>query len=343
MLPLHARDCWFLTGPTASGKSAVAVELARRIGAEIISLDSMALYRGMDIGTAKPTPEQRRNVPHRLIDVIEPHEEYSLAQYVAAAEDCVQEIIGRGWPALFVGGTPLYLKGLLRGIFEGPPADWALRHRLADEARREGSETLHRRLTEVDAGAAARLHPNDTRRLIRALEVYEKTGRPISQLQRQFEIGRPAEQCRVFVLDWPKPELHERIDRRVETMFAAGLVDEVRRLLGKMGTGTSPDANPATCAGRGSEPVPIFPKPLGKTARQAVGYREVIEHLEGRRGLPETIALVRQHTRQLAKRQNTWFRSLSECRFVALSGQVDAAETAERIVSAGGARHECRG
>ena len=343
MLPLHARDCWFLTGPTASGKSAVAVELARRIGAEIISLDSMALYRGMDIGTAKPTPEQRRNVPHHLIDIIEPHEEYSLAQYVAAAEDCVREIIGRGRLALFAGGTPLYLKGLLRGIFQGPPADWALRHRLAEEARREGSETLHRRLTEVDAGAAARLHPNDTRRLIRALEVYEKTGRPISELQRQFAIGRPAEDCRVFVLDWPKPELHERIDRRVETMFAAGLVDEVRRLLGKMGTGASPDPNIATCAGRGSEPVPIFPKPLGKTARQAVGYREVIEHLEGRRGLPETIALVQQHTRQLAKRQNTWFRSLSECRFVALSGQVDAAETAERIVSVGCARHECRG
>jgi tRNA dimethylallyltransferase len=149
------------------------------------------------------------------------------------------------------------------------------------------------------------------------------------------------------VLDWPKPELHARIDRRVEVMFAAGLVDEVRQLFGKMGTGTSPEANPATCAGRGSEPVPIFPlilpKPLGKTAGQAVGYREVIEHLEGRRSLPETIALVQQHTRQLAKRQSTWFRSLSECRFIAVSGPVDAAETAERIESAGGTRHECRG
>jgi len=342
MLPLHARDCWFLTGPTASGKSAVGVELARRIGAEIISLDSMALYRGMDIGTAKPAPEQRRNVPHHLIDIIEPHEEYSLAQYVAAAEECVREIIGRGRPALFVGGTPLYLKGLLRGIFEGPPADWTLRHRLAEEARRGGSETLHRRLMEVDAGAAARLHPNDTRRLIRALEVCEKTGRPISELQRQFEVGRPAEQCRVFVLDWPKPELHDRIDRRVETMFAAGLVDEVRRLLGKMGTGASSDANLVTSAGCGSEPGPIFPKPLSKNARQAVGYREVIEHIEDRRGLSETIALVQQHTRQLAKRQSTWFRSLSECRFVAVSGQVDAAETAERIESVGCALPECR-
>jgi len=335
MLPLHSRYCWFLSGPTASGKSAVGVELAQRIGAEIISLDSMALYRSMDIGTAKPTPEQRRRVPHHLIDILQPHEEYSLAQYVVAAEDCVREIISRGRSALFVGGTPLYLKGLLRGIFEGPPADWELRHRLAEEARLEGSEMLHRRLTEVDAGAAARLHPNDTRRLIRALEVYEKTGRPISELQRQFEIGRAAEDCRVFVLDWPKPELHARIDHRVEAMFATGLVDEVRRLLGKMGTGTSPDANSASCAGCGSEPVPIFPKPLGKTAGQAVGYREVIEHLKGRSGLPETIALVQQHTRQLAKRQNTWFRSLSECRFIAVSGPVDAAETAERIVSAG--------
>lgn len=161
-----ARDCWFLTGPTAAGKSAVGVELARRIGAEIVSLDSIALYRGMDIGTAKPTPQQRLAVSHHLIDVLDPSEEYSLAQYVEAANSCVAEIAGRGRKALFLGGTPLYLKAMLRGIFQGPPADWVLRHRLADEARQHGGQWLHEQLTRVDPAAASRLHANDARRLI---------------------------------------------------------------------------------------------------------------------------------------------------------------------------------
>jgi tRNA dimethylallyltransferase len=303
-----ARYCWFLTGPTAAGKSAVGVALAKRIDAEIVSMDSMALYRGMDIGTAKPTAEQRREVPHHLIDVIDPWEEFSLAQYVAAAGQRVGEIAGRGRQSLFVGGTPLYLKGLLRGIFEGPPADWELRRRLAEEAERHGQQWLQRRLAEIDPAAAERLHPNDTRRLIRAIEVYEKTGVPISQLQRQFEVGRPAEQCRVFVLDWPRPELHARIERRVAEMFAAGLVEEVCGLLS-------------------------IGRPLSRTARQAVGYREVIEHLEGRHTLDETIELVARHTRQLAKRQSTWFRSLSECRFIPVSGQVSPEEVAQRIMA----------
>ena len=303
-------DGWFLTGPTAAAKSAVAIELAQRIDAEILSLDSMALYRGMDIGTAKPTAEQRRAVPHHLIDVLEPHEEYSLAQYVEAAGRCVAEIAARGRQALFVGGTPLYLKGLLRGIFQGPPADWELRRRLADQSRQHGAEWLHRQVARTDPVAAARLHPNDTRRLIRALEVHQKTGRPISQWQRQFDTGRSAADCRVFVLDWPKPQLYARIERRVEEMFADGLVDEVRRLL----------------AG---------PKPMSRTARQAVGYREVVEHLEGRRDLNETVARVQRHTRQLAKRQFTWFRSLGECRFVPVSNPLMPAEVAERIAAEG--------
>ncbi|MCD4728490.1 MAG: tRNA (adenosine(37)-N6)-dimethylallyltransferase MiaA, partial [Pirellulales bacterium] len=311
-------DCWFLSGPTASGKSAVGVELARRIGAEIVSLDSMALYRGMDIGTAKPTEAQRHGVPHHLIDVIEPWEEYSLSKYVEAAERITAEIVGRGRRTLFVGGTPLYLKGLLRGIFRGPPADWQLRRRLADQSQEHGGDWLHRRLLEVDPASAARLHPNDTRRLIRALEVFEKTGHPISELQRQFDAGRPAEECRVFVLDWPRDELYARIERRVEEMFAAGLVDEVRRLLAR---------GPLSQRERGDI--------LSRTARQAVGYREAIEHLEGRRGLAETIELVRRHTRQLAKRQMTWFRGLSECRFVTVSGRLDATELAGQIAMLG--------
>ncbi len=284
--------------------------MAGLIDAELISLDSMALYRGMDVGTAKPTPEQRARVPHHLLDVIEPQEEYSVAQYVEAAEQCVKEIQGRGRQPLFVGGTPLYLKALLRGLFDGPPADPELRERLQEEARRLGSDALHRRLAKVDPAAAQRLHPNDTRRLIRALEVFEKTGRPISEFQRQFDTGLAAEQCRAFVLDWPRAELHVRIDRRVERMFAGGLVEEVRGLL---------------AAGR----------PLSKTARQAVGYRETLEHLEGLRGLEETVKLVQTRTRQLARRQETWFRSLSECRFVPLTGEVDPLVIAGQIRAAG--------
>jgi tRNA dimethylallyltransferase len=359
---INTRDCWFLTGPTASGKTAVGVALARRIGAEIVSMDSMALYRGMDIGTAKPSARQRQAVRHHLLDVLEPHADYSLAQYLAAAAAAVAEIRGRGREVLFVGGTPLYLKGLLRGIFAGPTADWELRRRLLDEAREKGPLWLHGRLLAVDPAAAQRLHPNDTRRLLRAIEVFEKTGQPISRLQKQFDVGRPADQCRVFVLDWPAAQLAARIDRRVEAMFAAGLVEEVRVAFRsfRSAKGTVPfsaaenrDSPPAAenrdsppaAENRDSPPAaenrdspPAAENrdsPLGRTARQAVGYREVIEHLAGRRELAETIELVKLHTRQLAKRQRTWFRSLSECRFVPVTGQIDAGEVASQIAETG--------
>ena len=301
-----ATNCWFLSGATASGKTGVGIELARRLDAEIISMDSMALYRHMDIGTAKPTPTQRRAIPHHLVDVIEPHEEYSLAQYITAARRCVDEIQARDRRVLFVGGTPLYLKGLLRGIFEGPSADQQLRRHLADEARRQDTAWLHNRLAKIDPLAAERLHPNDTRRLIRAIEVFQKTGRPISQWQKQFDTGLPAAACRVFVLDWPRHELYARINSRVDEMFNAGLLEEVQNL---------------TTASQ----------PPGKTAGQAVGYREVIEYLHGGRDLASTIELVKMHTRRFAKRQGTWFRGLSECRFVPLDGEPDPLQTARLI------------
>jgi tRNA dimethylallyltransferase len=299
-------DCWFLTGPTASGKTAVALELASLLGAEIVSLDSMALYRGMDIGTAKPTLAERAAVPHHLIDIVDPHEDYSLAQYVDAAHQAVEQIASRGRAALFVGGTPLYLKSLLRGIFSGPPADWVLRRGFQAVAQREGAENLHAQLAKVDPRSAGRLHPRDMRRVIRALEVWEKTGRSITELQQQFDRARPAEQCRVFALDWPRPELTTRIDARVDAMFHAGLVAEVSRLL-------------------------EMPRPMSRTASQAVGYREMIEHLRSVRNLQETIELVKLRTRQFAKRQMTWFRSLSECRFVSMDASTDIHEIARRI------------
>jgi tRNA dimethylallyltransferase len=306
-----ALDCWYLTGPTAGGKTSTGLELARLIGAEIISLDSMALYRSMDIGTAKPTAEERAAVPHHLVDVLEPHEEYSLAQYLEATGQATRAIKQRGREVLFVGGTPLYLKGLLRGIFEGPAADWTLRKTLEEEASRQGPGYLHRRLAEIDPASAAWLHPNDTRRLVRAIEVFEKTGRPISQWQEQFKTGRRAEEVRVFVLDWPREQLYARINRRVDQMFAAGLVDETRQLLAR-------------------------PEPLSKTAQQALGYREVIEYLQGQHSLAETVDLVKTHTRQFAKRQWTWFRSLSECRFVPVAEETKPGELARQIASLGG-------
>lgn len=302
-------DCWFLTGPTACGKSALSLVLAERLGAEILSLDSMAVYRGMDIGTAKPTAAERARVPHHLIDLVEPDVEFSIAEYVAAAHRAVDDIRMRGRAPLFVGGTPLYLKALLRGLFVGPAADWEFRRRMEAEAAERGEQHLHTRLAEVDPQAAARLHPRDRRRIIRALEVLERTGQTLSSQQQQFDRARPADECRCFVLDRPRAELVARIDSRVDAMFAAGLVEETRSLLASHTT-------------------------LSRTAGQAVGYREVIEHLRGERDLPATVELVKLRTRQFAKRQMTWFRSLSECRTVAVSGEIDATEVADRIVTA---------
>ena len=305
--------CWFLTGPTASGKTAVGLALAKRLGAEIVSLDSMAVYRGLDIGTAKPSVDERRCVPHHLIDICEPDDEFSVAQYVEAAGRAVEAIRARGKQVLFVGGTPMYLKALLRGMFEGPPADWQLRNQLLAESAEQGPRALHERLAAVDPQAAARLHENDTRRVVRALEVIQLTGRSIVDWQTQWD-DTPADAnaarslvSRVFVLDWPREVLYARINARVQAMFDAGLVNEVRAL---------------TADGRG----------LGRTARQALGYREVLEHLEGQRDLPATIELVARRTRNFAKRQLTWFRSLSECRWVEMKEPFHADEVAASLI-----------
>jgi tRNA dimethylallyltransferase len=305
-----ALDCWFLTGPTASGKTSVALELAKLLDAEIISLDSMAIYRGMNIGTAKPTAAERGQVAHHLIDIADPCESYSLNQYLDAAHAKIAEIRARGHEVLFVGGTPLYLKSLLRGIFQGPAADWEFRRQVSAELETVGVGALHARLAQVDPLSAAKLSPNDVRRIIRALEVQKITGQPISHLQEQFEIAHRADECRVFVLDWPRPQLHARIDARVERMFAAGLAEEVSRLLVRYGE-------------------------LGRTASQAVGYAEAIELVAGRVALAETIERTKTRTRQFAKRQMTWFRSMAECRWVPVDEPLDPAALAARIFELG--------
>jgi tRNA dimethylallyltransferase len=308
------RDCWYLTGPTAAGKTKVGIQLAQRLDAEIISLDSMALYRGMDIGTAKPSTAEREAVPHHLLDVVNPNEEYSLSEYLDAAHDCAAQIRARGTPVLFVGGTPLYLKSLLRGAYQGPPADWEFRAQIEKELEDVGIDALHERLQVIDPLLAAKLHPRDKRRIIRALEVFRLTGQPLSHQQNQFDDGRPAAQSQVFVLHWPRELLHQRIEARVDQMFTAGLVDEVKHLVATYGE-------------------------LSRTAAQAVGYREVLTYLklvpaennQSPQTLEQCIDQVKIRTRQFAKRQETWFRSLSECTFVPADVDHSPAQVAENI------------
>jgi tRNA dimethylallyltransferase len=296
----------YLTGATAVGKTAVGVALARRLEAEVVALDSMTLYRGMDIGTAKPSLDERGGVPHHLIDVIDPWESASVADYRQWARNALLEVESRARRVLFVGGTALYLKALLRGLFEGPAANPQLRQALEEEAGRGGDLALHERLSSLDPKTASRLHANDRRRVIRALEVIALTGRPLSDLQAEHDT--PAQGVAVFALTRPRRELRDRIGLRVDRMFATGLVDEVRGLMS------------AT-------------RPLSPVASQGVGYREGIAYLEGRTALEEAIELVKARSRQFAKRQATWFRGLREVKCIPV-GPVEAPETtADRICS----------
>lgn len=280
-----------VVGPTASGKGAFARHPAPRLDAEILSLDSMKVFRGLDIGTAKPSTAARAETRWHLIDLAEPHEEFSTRRWLDAAETAITDITSRGRRALFAGGTALYLQALRRGLFDGPSADWALRERLAAD----GAPALAARLRRVDPVAADRIDPNDLRRLVRALEVFELTGRPISDLQREWEVGPDRHSLVVAGLRRDREDLHARIDRRVERMFDDGLVDEVRALLAAGVT-------------------------FGRTASQALGYREVLAHLApGGPDLDETIALVQRHTRQFAKRQRTWFRKMKLIQWIDVS------------------------
>jgi tRNA dimethylallyltransferase len=280
-------DAWYLTGPTASGKSQIAIELAQRLGAEIVSVDSMAVYRGMDIGTAKPTPVDRQRVPHHLIDILEPTQDYSVSQFVMDAHRIAVQIREAGKRILFAGGTPLYLKSLLRGLFLGPEADWDFRRNVHADVEKFGIDALRQRLMDVDPLSAHKILPGDVRRMTRALEVAKVTGRPLSHWQSQFERVSPIESGRAWCLGWERSVLHERVNQRVDRMLDVGLVEEVRSLLEAHGC-------------------------LGRTAAQAVGYKETLQFLAG--GLDPTALseLIKSHTRQFVRRQEIWFRSMPE-------------------------------
>jgi tRNA dimethylallyltransferase len=274
---------YFIIGCTASGKGSLGRELARRLGGQIVSVDSMKIYRRMDIGTAKCSLAVRAEIPHHCIDIVEPSESFSVAQFVARADRAVARIAAAGAVALAVGGTSLYIKALSEGLFEGPSADERARQHLRARAAAEGLAALHAELAAVDPEGAARIHPNDERRIVRALEVYHATGTPITALQRQWDSGARRYEAVFIGLRRDKADQGRRINSRAKMMLDAGLADEVAALL----------AEPGGLSGQ---------------AAQAVGYAEMIDYLKGRCSLDEAFEQIKINTRRLAKKQRTWHR-----------------------------------
>jgi tRNA dimethylallyltransferase len=279
-----------LVGPTATGKSALALAVAERAGAEIVSLDSMQVYRGMDIGTAKPSREERERVPHHMLDLVDPDEHYDVQRFIADLEPVLAGIEARGSRALVVGGTAFYLKVLTHGLFEGPPSDPELRARLEEEAREVGSAHMHARLSKADPESAERLHPNDRKRVVRALEVLEQTGRPLSVWQQEWRdeqgerrAGRPR---RLVGVGHATGDLDSRIRARTGRMLDAGWAEEAERV--RRGCG------------------------YGPTAVQALGYAQVLRWVDGELTREECEQEIALRTRQFARKQRTWYRKFEE-------------------------------
>jgi len=293
----------FLAGPTAAGKSAVALALAEKIGGEIISVDSMQVYRGLDIGTAKPSRTEREHVPHHLIDVVDLTEPFDAARFVSLAQKAVVEIQSRGHTPIFCGGTGLYFKAFLDGLGDAPPADAALRAEL--EAAPLPALLLE--LEQNDPATFAKIDKKNPRRVVRAVEVIRLTGKPFSAQRSDWGTQNSKLKTKnCFGLSRSAADLHARVNVRVEEMFRLGLVDETRQLL-KHGLEQN------------------------RTAMQAIGYRQVVEHLRGEHSLPETIELVKIKTRQFAKRQMTWFRRQLRLDWIALEMDESTAVTVQQI------------
>lgn len=280
-----------IVGPTASGKTELAVRLAESIDGEIVNADSMQVYKGMDIGTAKPPPELKGRVPHHLLDIVAPSVNFTAADFAAASQAAIADIHRRGRQAIVVGGTGLYIRALLFGLAPSPAGSEAIRRDLEAVAEQYGPEELLRRLAVVDPVTAARLHPNDRVRIIRALEVFQQTGIPISRYQQEHGFAAAQYHYLKIGIDLERGELYRRIDERVERMFADGLVAEVTRLLEQ---GCLPDDKPM----------------------RSIGYQETVELLAGRIDLAEAKRLIARNTRWYAKRQLTWFRREQEIKWV---------------------------
>ena len=300
------RPMLVIIGATASGKSELALEFASRARAELLSVDSMQLYRHMDIGTAKPTAGEQARVRHHLIDVVEANETFTVARFVEMADAAIADAAARDVPLVATGGTPLYYKALFEGMFEGPGASSVIRERL----RLVSNDELHARLTSVDAAAAARLHRNDTKRLIRALEVHELTGQPISSLQKEWGEASQRHTAVWVGVDWDREVLNRRINMRVKAMMEAGWLNETRALLDRYGE-------------------------LSETAAEATGYAELLAHLRGEKKLEDAVEQIKIATRQLARRQMKWFRRFRSVTWIAgdksLEEKVEIASRAWRI------------
>ena len=298
----------FILGATAGGKAAVASQIARRIGGQILSVDSMKIYRRMNIGTGKPTAEVLAEIPHHCIDIVEPSQSFSAAQYVHHADRAVEQISAAGAVVLAVGGTSLYIKALCEGLFEGPPVDPAVRDALKQRAQAEGPAALHAELARIDPQAAARIHPNDQRRIIRAIEVYQAAGRPISELQRQWDSGARRYDCVFIGLRRTKEDLHRRINQRAKRMIQAGLKDEVAALLAEPGA-------------------------LSDQAARAVGYAEMIDHIQGRITLERALEQIKINTRRLAKKQQTWHRRWLDVHWFDVPAEASGERLADQIIA----------
>jgi len=273
-----------ILGVTASGKSTLAFDLARTIGAQIISIDSMKVYRRMDIGTAKPSSERRNAVKHHLIDILEPSESCSAGKFLDLTNQAIDLVKSENKPLIAAGGTALYTKTLLYGMFDGPPANDDIRNALKERIDTEGIQALHRELTQVDPEASERIHPNDARRIIRALEVHQITGKPISSFQNQFSAEKPLDNWKIIGLRRQKDQESRRMNLRVKKMVEMGLLEEVENLLAE-------------------------DNPLSKQAAAAIGYAEIIDHLKGEFSFDEAIEKIKINTRKFAKSQRTWFKS----------------------------------
>jgi tRNA dimethylallyltransferase len=293
-----------IIGVTGSGKSRLAFDLAASMGAEIISIDSMKVYRGMDIGTAKPPLEKRQKVPYHLIDVADPWQSFSVSRFLELSEEAIGDIQSRGRPVIGAGGTAMYVKNMLYGLFEGPGSDQELRKRLKDRYAAEGGLVLHRELEAVDPEAARRIHPNDERRIVRALEVYQLSGRPISSFQTQFSAPQPDPRWQVIGVRREKEAESRRINARVKKMIELGLVEEARRLY-------------------------ELDKPLSKQAAVAIGYAELFEHFSGGLTLEKAIEKIKINTRRLAKSQRTWFKTFKNVRWIDL----EESDTPDKVLN----------
>ncbi len=301
-----AKPILIIAGPTAVGKTDASIFLAREWGAEIVSADSMQIYRGMDIGTAKPSEEQRRQVYHHLIDVVDPAQPYSVGDYLRDARSAIDAILAAGGTPLVVGGTGLYIRALMRGLFHGPPADLELRERLLCRESEGGEGALYADLVRLDPEAAVKIHPNDLRRTVRALEVYHLRDRKLSDFQREHAFQDRTHSFRLVFLARSRAELYPRIEERVDRMLASGLEEEVKGLLLK---GCSRDL----------------------VSMQAIGYQHFLEHLTGAVPYERTVELLKRDTKRFAKRQFTWFRREPDARWVDITGLDDPAEIAARI------------